>query len=355
MSQCNINNPSTQRLYGVEFLRIIFIFCIIFFHATPNSEYLHKYLALFHTSFHHLAFAVDYFFIIGGFFLLKNLSHAAGGKSVFQHIQKLWWRLVPGLLFIFVILCAIDEGVSWRRFIVCLFNVQGFGLAPEVTGWADYFIGSYFFISCFLVSLFTFYKDSAWLILGVACCLLISFQLHVKPMRTINALGGVYFSSIGSGLVRGFVGMSLGAFGAFLSENIRLPHRFGVRFLTTVFEVLALIISLGYLTSPANFRFTALEIKCTFIILLILISWGTGYLSAFLNRMSWLMYLSRYTYSFLLGQIVLMHCMRTSLMSSLSIDNKAIIAMGGILLGLIEYHLIERFLVPRIRAYLSYE
>ena len=346
----------TWRLYAIEFLRIFFILCVLFLHATSGNEVLAKYLSIFHASSHRLWVSVECFFILGGFFLFRNLCHSEG-KTVFQRIQKLWWRLVPGLVFAFVLLCMIDKGVSWRHFTIYLFNISHFGLAPKMMGWGEYFIGTYFCISCLLIGLFTYYRRSAWLFIGIACYLLISLHLHIKPIPSVNASGGVYFSLIGHSLVRGFVGMSLGALGAFLSENIRLPHRFGIRLVATAYESLALFILFGYLlTGPENFRFTLLEIELMFTILLISIAQNLGYISSLLNRMNWVMYVSRYTYSLLVAQIVLANCVRLPMASFLSNENKTVMVIGGgILLAIIEYHLVEKFLVPQIRTYLSWE
>ena len=351
--QLNIKD-GTRRLYAVEFLRIFLIFCVLFLHATDGTEVLRKYLSLFHTSSHHLWRSVECFFIIGGFFLFRNLYHS-GETTVFQRIQKLWWRLVPGLVFSFVILCVIDRGVSWRHFTICLFNIPDFGLAPGTIGWGEYFIGSYFFVSCLLIGLFTHYRRAAWLFIGIVCYLLISLQVHVKTTPSVNAFGGVYLSSIGDGLVRGFIGMSLGALGAFLSENIKLSRRFGIHLVATVYEGLALFILIDYLVAGSeNFRFTLLEIELMFTILLISIAQNLGYISSLLNRMNWVMYASRYTYSFLVAHIVFVRCARLSAVCFLSAENKAIMIIGGgILLGVIEYHLVEKFLVPKMRTYLN--
>ena len=347
----------TQRLYAVEFLRIFFIFCVLFFHVAVDTEIFSRYLSFFHTSSHCLWGSVECFFILGGFFLYRNLCHSRK-KTVFQHIQKLWWRLVPGLVFAFVLLCVIDKGVSWYRFTICLFNISHFGLAPKVIGWGEYYIGTYFFISCLLIGLFTCCRRSAWLFIGIACYLLISLQLHVKPMSSANAFGGVYLSLIGRSLVRGFVGMSLGALGSFLSENIKISRRFGIRLLATAYEGLALFMLFGYLlTGPENFRFTLLEIELTFTILLVSIAHNLGYISSFLNRMNWVMYASRYTYSLLVAQIVSVQCVLVCFSDYfLSDENKVVIMIGGgISLAIIEYHLVEKFLVPKIRMYLSGE
>ena len=342
----------TQRLYAVEFLRIFFIFCVVFLHATDGTEILRKYLSLFHTSSHYFWRSVECFFIIGGFFLFRNLYHI-NDKTVFQRIQKLWWRLVPGLVFSFTLLCLIDKRVSWHHFTICLFNIPDFGLAPGTIGWGEYFIGSYFFVSCLLIGLFTHYRRVAWLFIGIACYLLISLQLHVKTTPSVNAFGGVYLSLIGDGLVRGFIGMSLGALGAFLSENIKLSRRFGIRLAATVYEGLALFILIGYLMAGSeNFRFTLLEIELMFTILLISIAQNLGYISSLLNHMNWVMYASRYTYSFLVAHIVLVRCVKSSVF--LNAENKAIMIVGGgALLGVIEYHLVEKFLVPKMRTYLN--
>ena len=347
----------TNRLYAIEFLRIIFISGIVFFHIIVQCPALRdSYLNFFHTSSHHLSFGVECFFIIGGFFLVRNLLRTPEKQTAFRRIQKLWWRLAPGLIFVFLILSFTNKGVSWRHFPVCLYLIPGTGLAPGITGWGDYFIGTYFLISCLLIGLFTYQKNSAWLILSVTCYMLISLQTHIKPTLPRVEVGGIYFNLIANGMVRGLTCMGLGAIGAFLSENLRLERRTCTRMVATGYEGLALFILFGYLTSADNFRFTPLEMELSLSFLLVSIVHNLGYISSLLNRMNWIMYFSRYTYSFLLGHIVVIRWLlfpEGKYTEGLSLSQALLVVVGGGLLGIIEYHLIERFLVPKIRAYLS--
>ena len=189
-AQRNVKD-GTQRLYAVEFLRIFFILCILFFHATEHTEILHRYLPLLRS--HRLWQSVDCFFILGGFFLFRNLCHS-NDKTVFQRIQKLWWRLVPGLGFAFVLLCVIDKGISWHRFTICLFNIPNVGLAPALTGWGDYFIGSYFLISCLLIGLFTYYGRSAWF--SSVLLVIYSFLFNCTSKQRHQLMRPVAFTSL---------------------------------------------------------------------------------------------------------------------------------------------------------------
>ena len=347
----------TSRFYAIEFLRIIFISGIVFFHIIVQCTALRdSYLNFFHTSSHQLFFGVECFFIIGGFFLVRNLLRTPEKQTAFRRIQKLWWRLAPGLIFVFLILSFTNKGVSWRHFPVCLYLIPGTGLAPGITGWGDYFIGTYFLISCLLIGLFTYQKNSAWLILSVTCYMLISLQTHIKPTLPKLEVGGIYFNIIANGIVRGFTCMGLGALSAFLSENIRLKRRTVTRIVATGYEGLALFILFGYLSSTENFRFTALEMELSLSILLVSIAHNLGYISSLLNRMSWIMYFSRYTYSFLLGHIIVIRWLlfpEGKYTAGLSLSQALLVVVGGGVLAIIEYHIVERFIVPKIRECLS--
>lgn len=84
------------RLYAIEFLRIFFVFFIILGHIMERYPEINQHtLAFFHTKAMYTSFGVEFFFIIGGFFLYKRMLSA---PNIFDLIKKIYTRLIPALL-----------------------------------------------------------------------------------------------------------------------------------------------------------------------------------------------------------------------------------------------------------------
>lgn len=349
----NASSPTKghTRLYAVEFLRILFISGIVFGHTAdqicPSLKDI--FLQVFHTKSHMLWFGVEGFFIIAGFFLYRSII--ANKSSAFEHIKKIWIRLIPALLFAFTIL-AISGIVHWWKVIDLLFFIPGTGLAPEVIWNSEWFVCVDFLISCLVIGLFNYSRKSAWVIVGVLTYFALSLQLHARPVKYSNVIDMVYYTLIANGICRGWVCMMLGMLAAFISQNLSLHRGKLLRVAATILEGLALYILLDYMRH-SRVRFSPLEVELALTLFMVSVAHSLGYISSILNRISWIQFFSRYTYPFLIGHAVMIKCVK-EYASSLDNDYKAVMVIGGgILLGVIEYHLVEKFLVPKIRAYLS--
>ena len=79
-----------KRIYFVEFLRIFLILSVFYLHYTPYVPEVNKTLCEYlETQSLRLGFAVDLFFIIGGFFLERRVAQAKELDAL-QSIGHIW-------------------------------------------------------------------------------------------------------------------------------------------------------------------------------------------------------------------------------------------------------------------------
>ena len=144
-----------KRIYFVEFLRIFLILSIVLVHigGRIDRDLRASICMLFHTKTWALQFAVECFFIIGGFFLYKTIKNTSLPK-LSTRIANLWLRLMPGIIFCYAILVCLGAR-EWWNFPFCLFPAEGYGLPGILVGYGDWYVGVYFVVSCFFIALFS--------------------------------------------------------------------------------------------------------------------------------------------------------------------------------------------------------
>lgn len=317
-----------KKLYTIEFLRIIFILGIVFGHIGQviHPKLQEIFLNFFHTKYHKLWFGVEGFFIIAGFFLYRSISAHKG--TAFMLIEKLWVRLVPAMIFAVVILSSMGI-VPWWKILDVSYFLPGTGLSPEVIWNSEWFICVYFLISCLMIGLFNYSEKLAWLIVGIMAYVALSLLLHARPVRNYGVIDGMYYTLVSYGTCRGIVCISLGMIASFISDNLFLPKGRLFRIVATCLELITLYILFSYMLRTSLVHFTGLEVELGFTFLMISISHGWGYISAVLNRMSWIQLFSRYTYPFLIGHAIMIKFFRSSHIS-LEPNYKSIMITGGV-------------------------
>lgn len=224
-------------------------------------------------------------------------------------------------------------------------------------GWGDWFVGAYFAVSCLFIGLFTMYRRKAWLWLCLLIFLALCIQVNVKPLKGL-ALGGMFFGWIPVSLVRGFTCMGLGMIAAGLSTQWQLRRTRLVRILATLLELGALVLMFKFMyrSSQVQYNFSFIAVEFSFAFLLISVSHSWGLISTLVNRMSWVQLISRYTYSFLLAQAALFRYMDVNRSFHLERPVAALVILIAVIpVTLIEYHLIEGWLVPRLKRFFVIE
>ena len=341
-----------KRIYFVEFLRVFLIVSVILFHVGEAIDQGLKasVLALWNTKTWVPHFAVECFFIIGGFFLYGTTKKSKFSQTS-TYVGKLWLRLMPGIIFFYVILVCVGAR-EWFDFPFCLFPVTGYGLPGMLVGFGDWYVGVYFIVSCFFVALFSGNHRSAWKWVCVITILCWCLQMNVKPQKGFGS-GGMFFGLLSGGAAKGFSCMGLGMIAGYLSEQwIYLRKKLFLRVFCTIWELMALFMLFSFMYRTSLMHCRPITVELVFAFLLVSSSHSWGYISAFFNQIGNITYISRYTYSTLLAQGML--CRYFSYNHNFGIDPHSctlIIAGALIPLVLLEYHFVEKWLVPRLKLF----
>lgn len=341
-----VSRPRVGKLYTVELLRVIFILGIIVHHigGIMNTDFRNQWHNLLGTQYDRLWFEVEFFFMIGGFFLFRSLNKP--NNKALAHIEKLWWRLTPGLIIAFLTLVILGVR-SWARLPGLLFETQGLSIIPHPIGGGDWFIGAYFWTSALYVGLFFCGRKVFWFSLGVFLYFILCIQNNADPSFYAATTGQKisYYTILGTGFARAVSCVGLGIFTAFLSERISLKKNVIIQIGMTLAEGALLYMIISYCYKSSSVKFHMLDVKLAFCILLISIDHSYGYISYFMNRMKWIGFVSRYTYSFLLGHIVMLNLFVFYKGFGLPKTQQLVyVFWGGVIYGIIEFHLMKKLM-----------
>lgn len=337
------------KLYAIEFLRIFFVFFIILGHIMEKyPEINNEMLGLLSTKKTQTWFGVEFFFMIGGFFLYRRILSA---QNIFELIKKIYIRLVPALLFVFL-LCVASGTVGMAGFPGILSLTTGLTIPGEITGWGDWYVGVYFWCSLLFIGLFYNNIKQGFLWTGI----LAYFTLCLKFNAPYDGWMKTYYTVIGNQFVRGIYSMGLGIMAAYLADKIKVPNKKSIRVIFTVLEIYCLVCVFNYIARSSHSRFNFLEIEVIFGILLICIANSLGYITSYLNKISKIQLISRYTYPIFLGHIPFIKYLLSH--QNCGFDDTAcglIVLEGATLMGIFEYHVIEKKVVPWIAKYFTKE
>ena len=307
----------------------------------PKIRY--NVLSFFNTKEMRIWFCAELFFVIGGFFLFKRLqSHI----NVWDLIKKLYVRLTPALAFTFA-LCCIGGTVDFHRFPSILSLSTGLSIPDEVMHWGDWYVGVYFWCSLLFIGLF--YNNLRWgFVWAVILCYLalcLRFNAHYDGwMKT-------YYTVIGTAFIRGIHGMGIGIFAAFLSDKINIVKKKSVSIFFTVLEIYFLWTIFYWLLRTPHSHLNFLEIEILFALLLICIVHSLGYLTKYLNKIKNIQLISRYAYPVMLGHIPVLKFLEMHKNYAQNGLACGLIIGGGILIGILEYHLVEQKIVPWVKKF----
>lgn len=350
-----LTNPQSKKLYAVEFLRIWFILCVIIqhaFHVWPEScKWLLRVLGS--SGFRLATDAVSFFFIIGGFFLYRSLVRR--NDNAWELIKKTYIRLIPGLLFAFTICYAIgDVTIAHLPALLVLFG--GTSIAPVVVGWGEWFLGTYFWVTCLFIGIFRMTPKYGWLWLGILLYMVLELRLYAPITNKSMYVQSTYYTIIGKDFTRGIIGMGWGMIAGFLADRIHLPSKWPIKVLFTVIEVICLINLFKSALYAKHFHLSAIEMELLGVVFMISVANSWGYVSTLLNKLSFIQLFSRYTFSALIGHIICMRLMfKFKNFGMCDYSSTISVIGGGILIAIIEYHLIEKIVIPKIKAFLQHE
>lgn len=288
------------RLYAIEFLRIFFVFFIILGHIMEMyPEVKTNVLAFLHTKEMNTWFGVEFFFIIGGFFLYKRIQIA---PSNFELIKKIYIRLMPALLFVFLV-CLVwgtnNPKLYFSKFPLVLTLTAALGFSKEATGWGDWYVCTYFWCCLLFIGLFSNNLKQGFL----WTALLSYFTLCLKVSAPYEGWMKTYYTIIGNEFIRGVYSMGLGITAAYLSDKARFADKKVVSIFFTIREAYCFVAIFNYIARASHNRFSFFEMEIIFALLLICIENSLGYITSYLNKFSKIQLISKYTYSILLCHI----------------------------------------------------
>lgn len=226
-------------------------------------------LSFLHTTFMQTWFGVEFFFIMGGFFLYKRI------KSVpipFDLIKKIYVRLLPSLLFVFG-LCCMSKTVIFSKFPSILFLSTGLTIPGEVTGWGDWYVGVYFWCSLLFIGLFHNNIKQGFLWTAILSYIALCLKFNAPYWGWMKT----YYTVIGNQLIRGIYSMGIGLMAAYLSEKIQVSKQKSLTCFFTVIEAYFLMLVFNYIARSSHSHVNFLEMEIIFAMLLISIENSLGY------------------------------------------------------------------------------
>lgn len=221
-----------QKIKNIEFLRFIFSIMIIYVHILQFSVWTYNlypefplYVKLYHKCLDSYL-CVDYFFIVGGFFLYrtllkKNLSTLEYAKNRFIRL----WPLLALSIFLFWVLSLFNicNFYSYGNLLSLFFLYDSFFKEHLVDFYfnngCSWFICSLFWCSIFYHYLYkNFDKKATNLIIALIICYSYTTILNYSE-GTITGVSFKTISGMSGGLLRGLGGLGLGYFIGMFWQN----------------------------------------------------------------------------------------------------------------------------------------
>lgn len=353
MKTDNVIINKSKKIYNLEFLRFVFIICIILGHfMSPKRGLWVSFPDIqiyedIHRTINSTWLGVEYFFIIAGFLLVYTFKNI----SVSQFIKKKAVRLLPSvigmLVFTFVIGLFIP-GIKvniYNAIVTCLF-LNNLGIIPNQYTW---FISPLFFSLLLYFYLLKYYKKEN-INLAIAIIVFSSYLLIANSNCWWDAFYN-YKGIFNIGLLRALGGVGLGYFVAtFYFNNIEgfkcCAKNLFTKLLFTMAECFLLFFIIYY-SIFHTFRHTRFIFLFMFIALLLLFIARKGWMSQVLdNRVS--NFIGKYVYSiFVMDQINQMFWFqKLHQMSEFAHNNPLLLLficiLTNIILGILVYHLFEK-------------
>ena len=299
-------SKTINRHYNVDFLKFVFVILIIFFHCVRLSW--GKPILDNFPGFIRGNVCVDFFFIIGGFFLFSLMDKE---EDTFSFIKKKFFRLAPLLwittifLYIMSLYFSKIEFVFTNNILRCLLLTHlGITNNVQMVSSVPWFVAVYFWVSIFYFYLSKILNKKT-LNIVIFLIVYIGFCIHLKAMgiyikETGLATGGVSasFGIINLGVLRGLIGFGLGYIIAMIykSEFLFNVSRIGKLFISLI-EILIVYFLINHLIftdhMPCGSLFT---FSFLFSVLFYCFLINKGVISKICNN-KWIGYLGNYSYA----------------------------------------------------------
>lgn len=220
--------------------------------------------------------AVEGFFIISGFLLMKSFysyQQRYTSFSVYQKLKAFSWarikRLYPEFFFIFIITVIIrsflHQSTPWGLWLPNLLMLGNFCGIPGIVR-DVWFISSMFWISIFLFGMMLFYDKKFYCFFFpfmILSCYL--FMINVPRTLTIHS-SPIYFGMISGGAFRSFLGIGIGCMAYLCKDFIqRFPD-----FIVRIIEISCILYCM-YLMFHGNLNMETFNFYFSFSIIIIIL------------------------------------------------------------------------------------
>ena len=350
--------------YNIEFLRFVFTIAILLVHASlpqhSGQTRATSYIA-------NGALCVDFFFILAGFFLYSDITQKKYTTKTFA--LKKYIRLAPVCAFSLVLHIiafytgAIKQSVHFKNELLNLFfirdvGINSFAILPLENGlWATnthlWYLGPLFWVSLFFYYVMTHFSPK---------------KISIFIVIALFIITGLYFNSIRlcfGGLMRGFIGISMGIMLRKANDKINYTYKWGGGILWTIIEVFCFeeIVKVVFI-KPEDFQLN-FYFMLLFCVLLFSFYNGNGLCAKVLNKRCF-GFMGRYCYSIYVMQWIVQNIIGNGnklmnwsvyanfrkMHSSTELFTSLLVIC---LLGIVTYYLIERpckeFLEKKISPY----
>ncbi len=294
------------RFYNVDFLRFLLAIQVVIHHQTCKWGGLKEFTTLIPSKFNLWLIAVEFFFIIAGFFMFKNIKKET---DTLEFAKKRFLRLAPlvwFLLIVYIILSLFINGINFSLDgnILTIFLMHSIGLNPgKVLGGT--INGPIWFVSVlFWSSLFYFYinkvieKKYLNLIVWIIVAFSYGTVLHLSNFQMHNVITKNVFYFCNTGLLRGLAGLGVGYFLAMLYNSgfLQKCSKKVKNFISVLETLLIVFFAYYFLFCPKVPGKTTMTYIVCFSILFYLFLVKQGWVSKFLNN-KYLAELGKYSYS----------------------------------------------------------
>lgn len=345
MAEKLLISEKPKRIYSIEFLRIFFVFFIILGHCMqsyPEIKYfVHDLLG---SNLVSTWFCVEYYSIIGGFLIYYNKKEET---RLFDRLKHVYLRLSPAVLFLYF-LGLVFGLTTISNLLVVLTMTQGLSIPiADAIGWGDWFAGAYFWASCVFISLLFYFKDKAFMLILPLIYVCIVTQTNMTYPGWMKSYGGI----VGTEFLRVLYCMGCGIVAAFLAKNLHFTKQKIPVLFASVLECICLYLCFKKIIYGNSLFGIISVLGCC--IFLVLAANSAGYVSKFINKIKKINYLSKYAWSIFIGHAFVLTFLLDKSFDISQVMSCFIVFFGAIILGVFEYHVIEKKLVPWLLNYFS--
>ncbi len=340
----------SQRLYNVDFLRLLFVTLIVYYHFIPQDFVQNSAIPMLiwmKNNSRSIGFLGNAgLFIVSGFFLAPTLTK--NGYTFFQFATHKLMRFWPTLCFAFTCMAIMGMFHLVHHFDVgqnilnlLLIHQNGSGLTTKLSNLnPSWFVCTLFWASLFYYALCNSLKEKNSFIFITALIVWFSTVLyeHSIGIPDYRVVYG-FFPRAGM-LALGMIGLGI-LLRAFLSE-IRIENRKINYWIASVLEIL-LFSYLMYGCLIERFKETHMVLIVAFSALFVLFIMHQGFLSQLLNK-PWVSKIGRYAFSIYIMQSVGFVCMKYlwAYIRGGGTGSVLLSVLICIFIGVVTYHLIEK-------------